>query len=46
MSWKVMGSSPNEINEFFNLPNLSSHTMALGFIQPITELSTRRYFWG
>jgi hypothetical protein len=26
---------------FFNLPNPSSHTMALGSTQPITEMSTR-----
>jgi hypothetical protein len=31
---------------FFNLPNPSSSTMALGFTQPVTELSTRKYFWG
>jgi hypothetical protein len=27
--------------DFFNLPNLSSSTMALGFTQPLTEMSTR-----
>jgi hypothetical protein len=32
-----MGSSHN----FFNLPNPSSHTMVLGFTQPLTEMSTR-----
>jgi hypothetical protein len=26
---------------FFNLPNPSSHTMALGSTQPLTEMSTR-----
>jgi hypothetical protein len=26
---------------FFNLPNLSSRTMALGSTQPLTEMSTR-----
>jgi hypothetical protein len=26
---------------FLNLPNPSSRTMALGFIQPVTEMSTR-----
>jgi hypothetical protein len=25
----------------FNLPNSSSHTMGLGFTQPLTEMSTR-----
>jgi hypothetical protein len=27
--------------DFFNLPNPSSHTMALGSTQPLTEMSTR-----
>jgi hypothetical protein len=27
---------------FFNLPNPSSHTMALGSTQPLTEMSTRK----
>jgi hypothetical protein len=27
--------------DFFNLPNPSSRTMALGSIQPLTEMSTR-----
>jgi hypothetical protein len=27
--------------DFFNLPNLSSRTMALGSTQPLTEMSTR-----
>jgi hypothetical protein len=31
---------PDEV-DFFNLPNLSSRTMALGSSQPITEMSTR-----
>jgi hypothetical protein len=35
-----MGSSPDEV-DFFNLPNRSSHTMALGSKQPLTEMSTR-----
>jgi hypothetical protein len=26
---------------FFNLPNLSSRTVALGWTQPLTEMSTR-----
>jgi hypothetical protein len=29
-----------------NLPHPSSHIMALGFTQPLTEMSTRRCFWG
>jgi hypothetical protein len=31
---------PDEV-DFFNLPNPSSHTMALGLTQPLTEISTR-----
>jgi hypothetical protein len=31
---------PDEVN-FFNLPNTSSRTMALGSTQPLTEMSTR-----
>jgi hypothetical protein len=38
------GGSPvrvlDEVN-FFNLPNSSSRTMALGSTQPLTEMSTR-----
>jgi hypothetical protein len=37
---KVVGSSPDEVN-FFNWPNPSSRTMALGSTQPLTEMSTR-----
>jgi hypothetical protein len=45
-SRKVAGSSHNEVIEFFfNLPNPSSHNMALGLTQPPTEISTRRCFW-
>jgi hypothetical protein len=38
------GMSPVRILDkvnFFNLPNPSSHTMALGSTQPLTEISTR-----
>jgi hypothetical protein len=31
---------PDEVN-FFNLPNTSSLTMALGSTQPLTKLSTK-----
>jgi hypothetical protein len=34
------GSIPEAIG-FFSLPNPSSHTMALGSTQPLTEMSTR-----
>jgi hypothetical protein len=36
---------PDEV-DFFNLPNLSSHTMALGPTQRLTEMSTRNLPWG
>jgi hypothetical protein len=36
---------PDEV-EFFNLPNPSSHTMALGSTQPLTKMSTRNLFGG
>jgi hypothetical protein len=38
---KVAGSSPDEV-DFFNWPNPSSRTMALGSTQPLTEMSTRK----
>jgi hypothetical protein len=31
---------PDEV-DFFNVPNPSSRTMALGSTQPLTEMSTR-----
>jgi hypothetical protein len=40
-SQKVSGSILNEFTGFFNLPNPSSLTMALGSTQPLTEMSTR-----
>jgi hypothetical protein len=36
---------PDEV-DFFNLPNPSSRTMALGSIQPLTEMSTRNFLGG
>jgi hypothetical protein len=35
-----VGSNPDEV-DFFNLPNPSSRTMALGSTQPLTEMNTR-----
>jgi hypothetical protein len=35
------GSSPDEVIFFFNLPNPSSRTMALGSTQPLTEMRIR-----
>jgi hypothetical protein len=40
-SLKVAGSISVEFNGFFNLPNPSGRTVALGFTQPLTEISTR-----
>jgi hypothetical protein len=40
-SRKVVGSIVDEGIGFFNLPNSSSRTMALGLTQPLTEISTR-----
>jgi hypothetical protein len=37
--------APYEV-DFFNLPNPSSRTMALGSTQPLTEMSTRNLPWG
>jgi hypothetical protein len=37
---------PKRLLIFFNEPILSSCTMALGFTEPLTEMSTRRNFWG
>jgi hypothetical protein len=34
-------SIPDEVIGFFNLPNHTSCTMALGSTQPLTEMSTR-----
>jgi hypothetical protein len=36
-----VGSIPDEVIGFFNLPNPSSRTMALGSTQPLIEISTR-----
>jgi hypothetical protein len=39
------GLCPGKVNKFLNLPNPSSHMMALRVTQPVTEM-TRRSFWG
>jgi hypothetical protein len=36
------GSIPDEAIGFFNLPNPSSRTVALGSTQPLTEMSTKK----
>jgi hypothetical protein len=38
---KVAGLIPDEVIGFFDLPNPSSRTMALGSSQPLTEITTR-----
>jgi hypothetical protein len=40
-SRKVADSILNEIIWVFNLPNLSSFTMGMGLIKPLTEMSIR-----
>jgi hypothetical protein len=42
-SLKVAGSIPSDLIGFFNLPNPSSRTMALGSTQHLTEMSTRNF---
>jgi hypothetical protein len=39
--WKVAGSILDEVMGYFNWPNPSSRTMALGSTQSLTEMSTR-----
>jgi hypothetical protein len=41
LSLKVADSIHYELTEFFNLPNPSSPTVAMGSTQPLTEMSTR-----
>jgi hypothetical protein len=38
--------APMRSLNFFNLPNSSSHTMAPGLNQPLTEINARKCFWG
>lgn len=42
-SWKVAGSVPNVVIEFFKLRYPSSCSMALGFTRPLMEIRTRIY---
>jgi hypothetical protein len=44
--WKVLGSIPNGVFGIFHWHNPSSHTMALGLTQPLTEISTRNISCG
>jgi hypothetical protein len=43
---KVAGSIPDEVTGFFNWRNPSGRTVALGSIQPLTEMSTRYLLGG
>jgi hypothetical protein len=43
---KVAGSIPDGVIGFFHCHNPSGRTMALGSIQPQTEMSTRDISWG
>jgi hypothetical protein len=45
-SRKVTGSIPDGAIGFFHWHNPSGRTMALGSIQPLTEMSTMIVFWG
>jgi hypothetical protein len=43
IGWAILniGLIPDEVIGFFNLPNPSSRTMALGSTQPLTEMNIR-----
>jgi hypothetical protein len=43
---KVAGSIPDGTIGIFHCHNPSRCTMALGLTQPLTEMSTRKVFWG
>jgi hypothetical protein len=45
-SRNVAGSISDEVIGFFNRPNPSSRTMALGSTQPLTEMSTGNLLGG
>jgi hypothetical protein len=47
-SWKAASLIPNGVSKIFHWHNPSSHTMALGLIQPLTKMSTRNMAsaWG
>jgi len=46
MHLTVVGSIPDGVIGFFHLHNPSGRTMALGFTQPLTEMSIRNISWG
>ena len=43
---QVAGSIPDGVIGIFHWHNPSDHAMAVGFIQPLTEMSTRNISWG
>jgi len=45
-SRKVAGSIPDGVIGIFHWQSPSGRTMALGFTQPLTEMSTRNISWG
>jgi len=45
-SWIATGLNPHGVIGNFHWHNPSSHTMALGSTQPLTEISTRHISWG
>jgi len=45
MCRKVAGSNPDGVIRIFHLHNLSGRTMALGFTQPLTEMSAKNISW-
>jgi len=45
-SQKVAGSVPDGVIGIFHCHNPSGRTMALGYTQPLTEMSTRDVSWG
>jgi len=45
-SWRVVGFIPDGISGIFYWHNFSCHTVALGSIQPLTEMRTRNTSWG
>jgi len=46
LCWKVTVLIPDCVIGIFHWYNLSCRTMALGFTQPVTEMSTRNISWG
>jgi hypothetical protein len=43
---KVTGSIPDGVIGIFHWHNPSGRTMSLGSTQPLTEMSTRKIYWG